>query len=162
MLKLLILLFIIILIITLIIKKIKCLTINEQHIKLLSLMKILDKVLNENNIPYYIESGTLLGVVRDKKIIPWDDDIDIFIEDKYERKLLAIDFSRYNLHLKPFITQAFRAKIPSFVFLILKKLYARYIEWYGYKITRVNSSSPFIDIFDDVTSFITTPFWYSI
>ena len=49
MLKLLILLFIIILIITLIIPKIniKCLTINEQHIRLLSLLKTLDKVLND-------------------------------------------------------------------------------------------------------------------
>ncbi|MDX4071139.1 LicD family protein [Aliarcobacter skirrowii] len=33
----------------------------------------------EKNIPLHIDYGTLLGIVRDGKLIPWDDDIDLAI-----------------------------------------------------------------------------------
>lgn len=39
----------------------------------------------EYNIPYFLEGGTLLGIVRDNKLLPWDHDIDFSInEDSLE------------------------------------------------------------------------------
>jgi len=35
------------------------------------------KMLDENNIKYWLDGGTLLGVYRDKKLIGYDDDIDL-------------------------------------------------------------------------------------
>ena len=35
------------------------------------------KILNKKKIDYWICHGTLLGLVRDKKLIKWDNDIDI-------------------------------------------------------------------------------------
>lgn len=35
------------------------------------------KLLNKNKINYWICNGTALGLLRDKKLIPWDPDIDI-------------------------------------------------------------------------------------
>ena len=35
------------------------------------------QILNNKNIPYWLCHGTLLGVIRDKKLIEWDHDIDI-------------------------------------------------------------------------------------
>ena len=34
-------------------------------------------ILEKNNIQYWLCHGTLLGIVRDNELIPWDTDIDI-------------------------------------------------------------------------------------
>ena len=56
-------------------------------------IKILDTFVEfckKNNLKYYLAYGTLLGAVRHKGFIPWDDDIDVIMpRDDYE-KLLAL------------------------------------------------------------------------
>ena len=42
---------------------------------LLQICNLLDK----NSIPYSLEGGTLLGIVRDGDLLPWDGDLDISI-----------------------------------------------------------------------------------
>jgi len=54
-------------------------------------LKIIINILQENKIKYWVCHGTLLGIIRDKKLIPWDHDIDIGVfENKIYRKLLPI------------------------------------------------------------------------
>lgn len=44
---------------------------------LLILLKIFDKLCEENNLTYWLSSGTALGAERHHGFIPWDDDLDV-------------------------------------------------------------------------------------
>lgn len=53
-------------------------------------MRKLDEICHKYNIRYFYDSGALLGAVRHKSSIPWDDDIDVaFTRDEYN-KLLSL------------------------------------------------------------------------
>ena len=59
---------------------------NEIQQKLLGMVKWFHSLCSDNRLRYYILGGTMLGAVRHKGFIPWDDDIDVGLPRKdYER-----------------------------------------------------------------------------
>lgn len=44
---------------------------------LLDLLNQFDQVCRKHHLKYYLDSGTLLGAVRSKGMIPWDNDVDV-------------------------------------------------------------------------------------
>lgn len=63
----------------------------------LALLKELDYVCKENNLQYWLDGGTLLGAIRHKGFIPWDDDIDVaMLRDDYEKIIDAFKKSSRN------------------------------------------------------------------
>ncbi len=64
----------------------KDISLTESKKIMLDILKEVASFCDENNIVYFLAYGTLLGAVRHKGYIPWDDDIDIMMpRPDYER-----------------------------------------------------------------------------
>lgn len=67
----------------------------ELHNELLILLKKFDEICRDNNIKYSLHGGTMLGAIREKGFIPWDDDADVSITRDNFSKLKTL-FSAKN------------------------------------------------------------------
>lgn len=54
-------------------------SLRQAQLVMLRLLKIFDFICRKNNLIYWLEGGTLLGAVRHKGFIPWDDDLDVMM-----------------------------------------------------------------------------------
>jgi len=61
--------------------------------KAVETLKEVKNVLDNHKITFWLDCGTLLGAIRDKKFIPWDTDIDLCIKDAelYDLKKAVVD-----------------------------------------------------------------------
>lgn len=70
--------------------------------KILEIMVYIDNFCKEHNIVYYLMGGSALGAMRHGGFIPWDDDLDIFMDyENYNKFLTAckkdLDSKKYYL-----------------------------------------------------------------
>ncbi len=65
------------------------LQLDEIHEITLDLLKKIDSLTAELGIHYYMAYGSLIGTVRHKGFIPWDDDLDIMMQREDYEKFLA-------------------------------------------------------------------------
>ncbi len=56
--------------------------------RLLEMAVAIRDIFDRNNIPYFVCAGTLLGAIRNKGFIPWDDDFDFYCFDNFYGEVL--------------------------------------------------------------------------
>ncbi len=71
----------------------------------MEILKFVDRVCRENDIQYFLAGGSLLGAVRHKSIIPWDDDLDI--------GMLREDFEKFRRVCPGLMTEQFTYESPQ-------------------------------------------------
>ena len=60
--------------------------IEDVHKKMLELLTEFDRVCKKHGLRYVLDSGTLLGAIRHKGFIPWDDDADVaMLREDYDK-----------------------------------------------------------------------------
>ena len=67
----------------------------------LGILQVLDDFCRKNEIKYSLACGTLLGAIRHKGFIPWDDDIDVYLLRKDYNRLMEIfprELSNVSIH----------------------------------------------------------------
>ena len=78
--------------------------IRELQLRILETLKAVDNVCREHNLRYYIWAGTMIGAVRHKGFIPWDDDLDIAMPRP--------DYDRLIEHAAEWLPKPMRWSVP--------------------------------------------------
>ena len=64
---------------------------NETQSYIMQVLNSVVGILDELEIPYYMQGGTMLGAIRHQGFIPWDDDVDLGIpREAYDRLLKVV------------------------------------------------------------------------
>ena len=96
----------------------------------------IQEYLDRENITFWLIGGTLLGAIREKDFLYWDDDIDVMIDEDdlqiFKEKCIP-ELKKYN--------------IDSLVFQNIPRLKYKLCDLRNKKIKGYNYSWPFIDIF---------------
>lgn len=93
------------------------LTRQMQRVELDILIEV-DRICKKHNIKYFLNAGTLLGAVRHKGFIPWDDDVDICMPLKDYRKFKKV--CKKELSSKYFL-QSFDTDLTSIWYTKIRK-----------------------------------------
>ncbi|MBQ8507701.1 MAG: LicD family protein [Clostridia bacterium] len=66
------------------------LTTREIQLSCLEVLKEFDALCKANRLTYFLSGGTLLGAIRHKGFIPWDDDVDVMMPRADYERLLSL------------------------------------------------------------------------
>ena len=118
----------------------------------LALLKEMDYVCKQAGLKYWIDFGTLLGAVRHKGFIPWDDDIDTgMLRDDYEKIIVA--FEKYSRNPDIYVDYCKSLKNPCQCCLRVKHKKCPHLfvdifpyDWYGAILTQDEQRAKTLEI----------------
>ncbi len=71
-----------------------------------NLLKDITEIFENQDIPYWLEGGTLLGIRRENRLLPWDNDLDISVH--------ATQLNKLNSLIENLKTEGFRVRTRHF------------------------------------------------
>lgn len=104
----------------------------------LNILKYFDMICKRNNLKYSLAGGSLLGAIRHKGFIPWDDDIDIMMPRPDYERLIKILRKEGHSQYKLYDVSTENLKLP-FIKIIDKRICVNE--------TQDNTTNLWIDIF---------------
>lgn len=94
-----------------------CLATREIHSLLLDMLYEFDCMCETHGIRYSLDCGTLLGAVRHKGFIPWDDDVDVMVpRPDYERLVANSGWAPKGYRMGPYMNGRDGVKVPFMKF----------------------------------------------
>jgi len=115
--------------------------------EMIKLFKIVDTVLRHYNIRYYLDFGTLIGACRDRKLIPWDDDIDISLIDESDfikMPMVVEAIKAYNYYTKLYTFEHSQREYEASELLYVKPSELEFTDKENTQVVIVKNSEEFI------------------
>ena len=107
---------------------------NKNLLRARRLLIVVIDLLNNNNIPYHLEGGALLGIVRDKDLLPWDNDVDISIPLEYAGAVLKLRtnlfWKGYKISIRKSVKDVGPIKRGQYSILKVKPLLGYVLYWF--------------------------------
>ena len=66
---------------------------------ILDFIKNIDRVFRDNDLEYLVHGGFVIGMFRNQKLIPWDDDMDVIVFDHEKLDSVIDQFEKYGMHV---------------------------------------------------------------
>ena len=107
----------------------------EIHDRLLLIEKEFHNLCVTNNIEYYMLGGTMLGAIRHKGFIPWDDDMDFGVpREDYEKLIRIVSSNPTGDYKIRFYKNSNNSPIHYIKLIdkrttLIEKEYKNYVEW---------------------------------
>ena len=124
-------------------------TIEKAHDIMFEMLQEFDAICKEHKLQYWLDAGTLLGAVRHKGFIPWDDDVDISMPVEDYHKFLEV--AQDNLPQSMFLQNRDTDKTFSFDYTKIRDNRATIIEFHEEGKEVAYHQGLFLDIFPMLT-----------